>query len=183
MDFRMRKSSEHAAFLCCLKIEYFARFMSIRSGLRFGWLNGVLLIWLALWCSTAVESGQMRHEPLHEINGRVFYGAEGHIVEVQSITTYCLSCHDGTIAPLRQGPSDQDRGDRMQNRGMPGLHPVEVRYPIGDRSFKTTEELPSAMLMTEGRVTCVTCHRFDSEDHELVVSNRRSGLCLTCHRK
>ena len=157
--------------------------MSIRSVLRCGWLNTILLIWLGLWCSTAAEPGQMRHEPLREINGRVFFGADGHIVEVPSITTYCLCCHDGTTAPPRLGQADQARGNRKQYKGMPGLHPVEVHYPTGDRGFRATEELPSAMIMTGGRVTCVTCHRLDSEDHELVVSNQRSALCLTCHRK
>ena len=181
MDIRIRTSSERAAN-CRTKIGYFARFVSIRSNNRYGWLNSALLIWLSLWCSAA-EPGQMRHDPLHEINGRVFYGADGHIVEVPSITTYCLSCHDGTVAPRRQGPSVQGRGDRMQDIGMPGLHPVEVHYPTGDRGFKATAELPSAMVMPGGCVTCVTCHRLDSEDHELVVSNGRSELCLTCHQK
>ena len=157
--------------------------MSIRSDLRCGWLTSVLLIWLGLWCSTAAEPGQMQHEPLREINGRVFYGVNGHIVEIPSITAYCLSCHDGIAAPSRLGPSDQDRGDRMQCGGMAGSHPVEVHYPASDRGYWAIQELPSAMLMTEGCVTCVTCHRLDSEDHELVVSNRRSALCLTCHRK
>ena len=182
MDIRIRTSSERGAH-CRAKIGYFARFVSIRSDLRYGWLSSVLLVWLSLWCSTAAEPGQMRHDPLQEINGRVFYGAEGHIVEVPSITTYCLSCHDGTVAPRRQGPSDQVRGERMQFKGMSGLHPVEVHYPTGDRGFNATEKLPSAMVMPGGLVTCVTCHRLDSGDHELVVSNRRSELCLTCHRK
>jgi predicted CXXCH cytochrome family protein len=71
----------------------------------------------------------------------------------------------------------------MLCEGLPGLHPVEVSYPLSDRGYTATQELPSSMLMTEGRVTCVTCHRLDSENHELVVSNRRSALCLTCHRK
>ena len=183
MDIRVRNSSQRAATSCCTTIGLFARFASVRSNLRRGWLNCVLLISLGLWCGAAAEPGQTRHEPLHEINGRVFYGADGHIVEVPSITTYCLSCHDGTVAPWRQGRSDQGRGDRMQNNGMPGLHPIEVLYPIGDRGYRATEELPSAMVMTGGCVTCVTCHRLDSEDHELVVSNRQSELCLTCHRK
>ena len=182
MDIRIRTSSECAANYRT-KIGYFARFVSIRSDLRYGWLNSVLLIWLSLWCSTAAESGQMRHDPLQEINGRVFYGADGHIVEVPSITTYCLSCHDGAVALRRQGPSNQGRAERMQYNGMPGLHPVEVHYPTGDRGFNATAELPSAMVMPGGFVTCVTCHRLDSENHELVVSNRRSELCLTCHRK
>lgn len=183
MDIRSRNSSERAENYCRTAIGFFARFVLVRSDLRRGWLNSVLLIWLGLWCSAAAETGQMRHEPLHEINGRVFYGADGHIVEVPSITTYCLGCHDGTLAPSSLGPSDKGRGGRMQNKGMPGLHPVEVLYPIGDRGYRATDELPSAMLMTGGCVTCVTCHRLDSKDHELVVSNQRSELCLTCHRK
>lgn len=125
----------------------------------------------------------MRHEPLREINGRFFYGVDGELVEVSTVTTYCLSCHDGTEGPARQGPSFDEPGNKMLCEGLPGLHPVEVLYPVDDRGYRATEELPAAIIMTEGRITCVSCHRLDSETHELVVKNRRSALCLTCHRK
>jgi len=157
--------------------------MSIRDGVCCGWFSGVIVIWLGLWCGSVAEPGQMRHEPLRQVNGEFFFAVDGHLVEVPNVATFCRSCHDGSAAPSRLGSRYANREDRLQCDGLPGRHPVEVPYPVDRREYQAVQALPPAMLLNEGRVTCVTCHRIDSETHELVVSNRRSALCLTCHRK
>ena len=42
------------------------------------------------------------------------------------------------------------------------------------------------MILPDGRVECISCHDHHEEEglpHLLVISNKRSALCLTCHAK
>ncbi len=109
-------------------------------------------------------------------------------------TTMCLRCHDGTIAKDTIGGV---KGDRFVNKENPGIlgtghgtseHPVGVRYPDYDEDFH-----PAPMVIAKGpvalpggKVECVSCHDphdMAGERFMLVLSNARSRLCLTCHRK
>jgi predicted CXXCH cytochrome family protein len=36
--------------------------------------------------------------------------------------------------------------------------------------------------LTDGQISCVSCHDLtNDEKHHLVIDNRESRLCLTCH--
>jgi hypothetical protein len=102
----------------------------------------------------------MRHEPLIVVGDRIFMEVGDGVSEIGEITHYCLGCHDGAIGPARQTPELRPAGGNNCT-GLPGVHPVGARYPAGS----------------------ITCHDLLQESHGLVVSNRRSALCLTCHRK
>jgi predicted CXXCH cytochrome family protein len=111
-------------------------------------------------------------------------------------TTVCLRCHDGTIASDAVGGVQPER-DRFANKRNPGLysagmeradHPVGVRYPAMDRSFRPRSfvESEGVVLLPAGRVECTSCHdphNADDTGQMLVKSNARSALCLTCHKK
>ena len=104
----------------------------------------------------------------------------------------CLSCHDGTIATSTIGSSHAMLAGVREGFKMPGGfvgrdHPIGVPY-----SLKRGEFHPLAFVqgkgirLPDGRVECVSCH--DPHNQHgfsglLVVSNRRSALCLTCHIK
>lgn len=110
-------------------------------------------------------------------------------------TTLCIRCHDGTMAS--DIVSGQEGVDPFRNSGHPGLfnaghqvsnHPVGVEYPQTDKGYKplTTVVAKGKVTLPEGRVECTSCHDpHNDSGHEqmLVMSNDRSALCLTCHKK
>ena len=97
----------------------------------------------------------------------------------------CLSCHDGTIAP------DVGAMGKARDAASHGPHPLGVVYrtnPIHagtiDRhvSFTPVAQLDARIRLVDGQVACASCHSpYASEAKELVMSNRRSSLCLSCH--
>ncbi len=109
-------------------------------------------------------------------------------------TLICIRCHDGTIA--RDTISGQAK-ERFRHKQHPGLfhsghqtsdHPVGIEYPDFDDQFHpaSTVTAKGAVALPDGRVECISCH--DPHNHAgeklmLVISNARSALCLTCHKK
>ena len=95
----------------------------------------------------------------------------------------CMSCHDGATASeagshsVRHGESD-----------MPADHPIGVRLVStrakGDSDFKMANprSLDRRVRLFNGAVGCGSCHTpYAKESSQLVMSNRGSRLCLTCH--
>ncbi len=111
-------------------------------------------------------------------------------------TRLCLSCHDGALASeVVGGGADAGliaAGALINPRRD---HPVGVAYPLTGRlSGRTRREfVPIARLQSEGavrlidgRVECISCHDPHNAlgyDKMLVKPNRRSALCLSCHKK
>ncbi len=100
----------------------------------------------------------------------------------------CLSCHDGSLAPVAQTqvrPSGIWRHIGYSGRNS---HPIGVSYESAARrkkyGYRVFEDLPSPIQLPGGNVECVSCHNIYSEnDHLLVMNNEGSRLCLTCHIK
>jgi predicted CXXCH cytochrome family protein len=111
-------------------------------------------------------------------------------------TSSCLRCHDGTIASEAVTGVG---GGRFVHKQDPGLfrtghgqtdHPVGVEYPridIGRKYHPLSSVVAKGTIpLPDGRVECISCHDPHNEagvDAMLVMSNARSALCLTCHRK
>ena len=107
----------------------------------------------------------------------------------------CLTCHDGTIASeIIGGGSDPGLSAFASFVNPRRDHPVGVEYPpAGRRSgrLRRNYESPAKLAaqgrikLPEGRVECISCHEphnaFGYPDM-LVMSNRQSALCLSCHR-
>lgn len=109
-------------------------------------------------------------------------------------TTMCLSCHDGTIAPDVVNAVSIERFANKEHSGLFAAghqttnHPVGVRYPRVADDYQPASRVVAtgAVALPGGRVECNSCHDpHDAGGHPymLVLSNRRSALCLTCHRK
>lgn len=128
-------------------------------------------------------SGPIEHETVREVNGRFFLQISDHLEEIDDITSYCLGCHDGKVGPARQVQVVTNSESAGGCEGVPQYHPIGATYPDGSAEFASANMLASGMHIVDGRVTCVTCHDCEAYDHELVVNNRYSALCLTCHRK
>lgn len=96
----------------------------------------------------------------------------------------CLGCHDGIAA----SESDRMPGFAMGHDGMGG-HPIGVRLlphgrsPRGDGArYVDPARLDGRIRLFDGGVGCGSCHSvYSGRDQLLVVSNFKSGLCLSCH--
>lgn len=113
-------------------------------------------------------------------------------------TLVCLRCHDGTIARDTISAATYD-ADRDSSRGIHrsslfrtghgnGDHPVGIRYPSIDKGFHPANKVIAggAVMLPNGKVECISCHdphNTSGEKFMLVTSNKRSALCLTCHKK
>jgi predicted CXXCH cytochrome family protein len=100
----------------------------------------------------------------------------------------CLACHDGMTASdvsfnFRNSPSTA-RQQKYDGSGKD--HPNGMNYQnyvvAGQGKFKSVSEFKSNMKFIEGKVGCLTCHNpLNKEKGHLVMSDRNSALCLTCH--
>ncbi len=95
-------------------------------------------------------------------------------------TNLCLSCHDGLMA--------RDAGTSPpQFDGLPGNHSIGVsmrqsRGSSSDEALRAPALLDRRIRLFEDRVGCGSCHSpYSSEKKLLVMSNRGSQLCLSCH--
>lgn len=105
----------------------------------------------------------------------------------------CLGCHDGTLASSTMGSAHAMLAGVREGFNVPdGFvwrdHPIGVPYPRGDRDYRPFGQVVAggAVRMPQERVECVSCHdphNTAGVDKMLVMSNRRSALCLSCHIK
>jgi predicted CXXCH cytochrome family protein len=66
-------------------------------------------------------------------------------------------------------------------------HPIGVPYPSDRQDYNPQSSLAGrGVPLPDGRVECISCHDphdRTGHDHMLVISNRGSALCRSCHRK
>jgi len=129
-----------------------------------------------------------------------FSGVAG---QPQGISKLCLSCHDGTIALDSFGGdtgSSYVHGRALIGTDLSNDHPISFLYsttneelnPVttavtfADNSTGTIAD----MLDSASMLQCSSCHDVHNSRTDgsagsklLVVDNRRSALCLTCHQK
>lgn len=108
----------------------------------------------------------------------------------------CLGCHDGAVAPeVHLRP--RSRRTSPLGRSVLGIddrvrfplrsHPVGIKYPRRSKALVPLARVDAddEIQLPGGRVECISCHDpHGTEGHAslLVKSNRRSRLCLSCHR-
>lgn len=108
-------------------------------------------------------------------------GRRGLLPGVDDVTGYCLSCHDGTVAPgIRLGRRDR----KLSEVRLHSSHPVDVQYPRNRAGYRNPEQIDSRIPLAGGQVTCLSCHGGDDPSRDfLSVRLTRSRLCLECHSK
>lgn len=143
----------------------------------------------ALFCAAAAygtnldcpAAGRSNTESASQIDGRVFAFTKGGMVELRSASAYCLSCHDGAVAPavgISLQPSQHSAAAGAEN------HPIDVAYPDLRPGFRTRADLDPRLMLDNGRVTCKTCHASGGTDGgSLAMTTAGSQLCLACHLK
>lgn len=104
----------------------------------------------------------------------------------------CLGCHDGTIATSTIGSAHALLAGVREGFAVPdGFagrdHPIGVPYPSARREYHPASFAEAkGIRLPEGRIECISCHDPHGEsavDKMLIMSNRRSALCLACHVK
>ena len=103
----------------------------------------------------------------------------------------CLTCHNGSIAVSTVGTAHAMRnasGGAWSPSFATRDHPIGVPYPDRQKGFRAKAGVEAAgkIKLPEGRVECISCHDQHEEEgwpHLLVMSNKRSALCVSCHEK
>ncbi|MBN2563192.1 MAG: cytochrome c3 family protein [Phycisphaerae bacterium] len=105
----------------------------------------------------------------------------------------CLACHDGTVGTSAIGSAHAVLAGVREGFGTPGGdglrdHPIGVRYPANPRKFRPQAivEAEGLIRLPDGRLECVSCHdphNTSGTKKMLVMPNKRSRLCLSCHVK
>jgi hypothetical protein len=146
-----------------------------------------LTVGLGLWAfQLGLAGGETpeshTHQPLRLRNGQFFVEAEGQSPRVDDLTAFCLGCH--------QSGQGETRGqDRPATARLPahdlgpveGNHPVDVAYPEEKPGYVALDSLDSRILLSDGHLTCVSCHRPQTPDHALVMPTEQGELCQACH--
>lgn len=129
---------------------------------------------------------------------------KGSSVSSDRETLNCLQCHDGVMA---------DDVEILLSGGEPGMgglhlgkHPVGMKYTdyviAAPLDYRPLESLSASILLVDGRVSCVSCHRIKQAGETLVSSQLSAaadnlcifsseiktevgmtGLCQSCHIK
>lgn len=113
-------------------------------------------------------------------------------IGIDTLSADCLGCHDGVGAleiksVLKNNPPDGAhlRGSDNQMIGMD--HPIGMdynRYVAASKGYKPLSGISNNMVFVNGKVGCLTCHDpLIPEKGHLVISDRNSALCYTCHDK
>lgn len=107
-------------------------------------------------------------------------------LSIDPLSTGCLGCHDGAAAVAVTANLRNDPYRRPHGQSGPD-HPIGMEYRAyagAGRGFKAIFEGSNKMVFVDGKVGCLTCHDpMNPAKGHLVMSDRRSALCLTCHDK
>ena len=91
-------------------------------------------------------------------------------LELDQLSAECLSCHEDIDEPKKRF-----HGGHITGR------PYEDDIEAGQK-FRRASFLPPELVLVEGKITCATCHGLDPHDGQiLVIDNRGSALCNSCH--
>lgn len=96
----------------------------------------------------------------------------------------CLSCHDGTIAPVDSSYSGNSDFAGPSHESRLASHPVGVDYLQVMRSRPDDYNDPlvtPGIRLSDNKVTCLSCHDKDGAGN-FKIPGSQTSLCLTCHK-
>ena len=176
----LRSTSQGSGETCALSIEM------LKKGFRMQYMQKV-----ARYQDGAVDD---RLSSVEEMYGNVqqasFFSDEADDAMVNSagvdpLSLDCLGCHDGSRASdvtinLKNDPYKRLRGDAEKDHPIGMDYSAYVARNIGYKPIIGK----SKMVLVDGKVGCLTCHDpMNQERGHLVMSDRNSAPCLTCHSK
>ncbi|MEO5376540.1 MAG: cytochrome c3 family protein [Magnetococcus sp. DMHC-6] len=99
---------------------------------------------------------------------------------LDSFSLQCVGCHDDDTAAIKIKMS----AGLVKHEEGAGSHPIGVEYEKATSfgGYRPLNQIPTEVVLPDGKVGCISCHQGYSEKHgALVRSNDDSGLCMTCH--
>ncbi len=109
-------------------------------------------------------------------------------IDKQSLT--CMSCHDGSLN-LTLGTAVASAGNALMagfhtSSQKANSHPIGSVYPShsgrGAKAMVPQSRLDGRVRLFDNAIGCGSCHSpYSQEDNLLVINNRGSQLCLSCH--
>ena len=134
-------------------------------------VGAALLAWGAVWIAESAESETYAHQPLALRGDRVWLESDGETRQLDDVTAFCVECHG--LADL--GGKSHTLGPEESS------HPTGVVYPTDDSEYRAIDKLDPQILLTDGRLTCLSCHAYDAPDHRPVLAVPGGHLCQACH--
>ena len=123
----------------------------------------------------AEDTAAGTHEPLVLREGRLWRTPVTEGNAIAEVTAYCGTCHEDT-ADAMEGDVAGHPGDSAARN-----HPVDVAYPEDDPDYRAPADLEPALLLLDGRLSCVSCHAHDDPGHSLALPAEGSEICRACH--
>ena len=97
------------------------------------------------------------------------------------VSSGCLACHNGADGALAGFCLIAEGGKKADGHVLSAIYAELAKRNQGLRPI---DSLPSALVLHEGMITCVTCHGSDPHGAAaLVIDNRDSALCRACNLK
>jgi predicted CXXCH cytochrome family protein len=144
----------------------------------------VALILSAVLCKAdeAADPRVSTHQAITVTENSVFLRAGDGLEAVPDISTYCLTCHaEETSTTDTTSPSSALQSSHHVLGSAKRSHPVDIPYPRQDPGYVEVESLDHRILLIRGMTTCLSCHSYDSAEHQLVLPVRDGKLCQACH--
>ena len=156
------------------------------------------------FCHTPHREGQA--QPLWQASRRALYTTyesstlEAEVGQPTGVSRLCLACHDGTIAlgmsqnkistaSFRGGMDRIPRGPSNLGLDLSDDHPISFVYDSslaarnGQLAYPTSLRGTPVKLDRREQLQCTSCHSSHDDQYGkfLVMDNRFSALCTTCH--
>jgi predicted CXXCH cytochrome family protein len=108
------------------------------------------------------------------MSGHLNAGTEG-LFKVSPYSFQCATCHQDKM-------TDHSRQNGLTQVASGGNHPVGTEYSKASDfgGYRAAAFIDPDVLMPDGRLSCVSCHRPYAARHGAPPRTRR-GLCATCH--
>lgn len=139
-----------------------------------------------------ISRGRYRYTPSnnHEnaeitfIIAKSGYGVE-HVKNLDSFSAGCLVCHDGKSAVKVKPAIINSPNNKSVMKMISEKHPIGMdyeKYSASNKALKSLDEMSQHLSLTEGRVSCITCHDpLNSGQNRLRVTKTGIDLCSACH--
>ena len=119
------------------------------------------------------------------VSGHLDLGRIHGTIDIDRHSLNCLGCHAGSHSG--GGSVSVSRNGVLRHASGSAPHPIGRSYREASRNggFRPEYELAQKkILLSDGRISCVSCHEGYKQDHgRLVLPLARSALCLACHAK
>lgn len=120
--------------------------------------------------------------PGHREAARLIH-SQRSLTMAEAPSEYCLACHT-----KEQGSQIANENSRQAPRFHVSASHVFGRSMIAGSqqfgsAFRIQDEIPSHLVLIDGKIECQTCHSMISDEDYLLSQSIEDGLCGGCHQR